>query len=106
MLRYTSVTAKKNGGLKEKIWERDEGFELLRGCYHLQYEHMLQTLIQKCNAHLLNLLVHLMAHETQVHHLEKIYMLDYYLLSKNLLEVIHFAFDMLLLLFIVIIDDF
>ena len=37
---------------------------------------------------------------------KKIYMLDYYLLSKNLLEMIHFAFDMLLLLLIEIIDDF
>ena len=33
-LRYTNVTAEKNGGLKEKLWERDEGLELLRGCSH------------------------------------------------------------------------
>ena len=58
-LRYTSVTAE-NGGLEETIWEKDEGLELLRGCSLKKYEHMLQTLIQKYNAHLLNLLVCLM----------------------------------------------
>ena len=58
---------------------RDEGFELLRGHSHWQYEHMLQTLIQKYNAHLLNLLVCLMGIQNTSSPFRKKYtsMLDY-----------------------------